>query len=67
MERQRISSSNIRAIGYQNSTLEVEFNNGKIYQYYNVPENIYHGLMNASSHGTYLASNIINRFRYKEL
>lgn len=67
MERKRVSSSNIRSIGYKNSTLDVEFNNGRVYQYYNVPENLYNGLMNAPSHGSYLASNIINRFRYKEL
>lgn len=67
MERKRVSSSNIRSIGYQNITLEVEFNNGRVYQYYNVPENLYNGLMSASSHGSYFASNIINRFRYKEL
>lgn len=67
MGRKRVSSSNIHSIGYQNTTLEVEFNNGRIYQYYNVPENLYNGLMNASSHGSYLASKIINRFNYKEL
>ena len=69
MERQRVSSSNIRSIGYDNSTstLEVEFVNGRIYQYYNVLELVYSSLMSASSHGQYLAANIVNNFRYKEL
>lgn len=69
MERQRVSSSNIRSIGSDNltSTLEVEFVNGRIYQYYNVSELVYSSLMSASSHGQYLAANIVNNFKYKEL
>lgn len=69
MERQGVSSSNIRSIGYDNSTstLEVEFINGRIYQYYNVSESVFSSLMSASSHGQYLAANIVNNFKYKEL
>lgn len=60
MERQIVSSSNLASIGYDysSSTLEVEFNNGGIYQYFNVPSSVYEGLMNASSHGQYFDQNI---------
>lgn len=34
--------------------LEVEFLNGSIYQYYDVPEALYEGIMSAESHGKYL-------------
>ena len=36
MEREHASSSNIRSIGYEpvNQTLEVEFVNGGVYQYF---------------------------------
>lgn len=56
MERQFVSSSNILSIGYEPSsmTLEVEFKNGAVYQYYDVPQSIYEGLMAADSHGRYL-------------
>lgn len=56
MERQYVSSSNIASIGYDASDmiLEVEFLNGAIYQYYDVPQSLYDGLMSASSHGSYL-------------
>ncbi|AXQ22608.1 KTSC domain-containing protein [Acinetobacter wuhouensis] len=56
MQRTRVSSSNIHSIGYDSSIsrLEVEFLNGSIYQYFNVPERLYIQLMNASSHGEYL-------------
>lgn len=55
MERTPVSSSNLASIGYDTNSavLEVEFNHGGIYQYSGVPEEIYQGLMNAGSHGTY--------------
>lgn len=55
MERSYVSSSNLASVGYDASlnTLEIQFKNGGIYQYFNVPESIYKGLMNASSHGSY--------------
>ena len=58
MERQYVSSSHIVSIGYEPTSmvLEVEFNTGAIYQYYDIPQSIYDGLMAADSHGTYLAA-----------
>lgn len=56
MDRTYVSSSNIASIGYDpmQMILEVEFLNGSIYQYYDVPEALYEGIMSASSHGKYL-------------
>ena len=56
MDRKYVSSSNIASIGYDSMSqiLEVEFLNGAIYQYYDVPEALYEGLMAADSHGKYL-------------
>lgn len=58
MERQYVSSSNISSIGYDpvNMVLEIEFLNGAVYQYYDVPQSIYDGLMAADSHGKFLAA-----------
>ncbi|HEM3577540.1 TPA: KTSC domain-containing protein [Streptococcus suis] len=36
MQRQYVTSSNVRSVGWENNTLEVEFNNGSIYHYHNV-------------------------------
>lgn len=60
MERQYVSSSNIASIGYdpENMILEIEFLNGSVYQYYDVPQSIYEGLMAADSHGKYLSAYI---------
>ena len=69
MQRTRVSSSNIRSIGYdpQSATLEVEFTSGDVYQYFNVPEHLYRGLMNASSKGQFLGDYIRNSYRYQKV
>jgi len=66
MERKKVSSSNISSIGYDedSSTLEVEFKNGAVYQYFDVNINIYKGLMEAGSQGQYLAQHIKGHYRY---
>jgi KTSC domain len=69
MERQQVSSSNIRSIGYDttNETLEVEFHSGGIYQYLNVPEPVYSELMGASSKGSYLNSQIKKQYQFRKI
>ena len=66
MERTPINSSMIASIGYDlsNGTLEVEFKNGTaIWQYYDVPENVWHEFQSASSQGKYFLANIRDCFR----
>ena len=43
MKRQQVESSNLSSIGYdsEDQILEVEFKHGGIYQYFEVPENIF--------------------------
>jgi hypothetical protein len=55
MHRTSVSSSHLASIGYDASThtLEVQFTDGAVYQYSNVPESVYRALMSASSHGEY--------------
>ncbi len=55
-----IASSMIQSAGYdaQSQTLDVEFKNGRIYSYANVPQSEYDGLMGASSAGKFFLSNI---------
>ena len=69
MDRHPVASSNIRSIGYNSSdqVLEIEFNDGSVYHYFGVPQFEYQGLMTASSHGTYLAKNIKNKYTYKKI
>ena len=69
MNRTLVSSSNIRSIGYdaQSTVLEVEFTSGDVYQYFNVPEHLHHGLMSASSKGQFLNDNIRYGYRYQKV
>ena len=62
-----VSSSTIASIGYENGTLYVAFNRGGLYAYSGVPESIYHGLMSASSHGSYLASHVKGIYPYRRI
>lgn len=62
MNRQYVSSSDIRSVGYENSILEIEFHRGGIYQYSSVPLNVYQELMNAESHGQYFHRYIKNKY-----
>ena len=69
MNRTPVSSSNLKSVGYDQSsnTLEIEFHGGRVYQYYNVPKRIYQGLMAASSHGKYHHRRIKDRYRYSRI
>jgi hypothetical protein len=69
MRRQSVRSSNLHSVGYDESTntLEIEFNSGGIYQYHNVPLDVYQGLMNAPSHGKYFHAHIKGIYRYTKI
>ena len=54
-----------KSVGYDSatSTLEIEFKKTReVWQYYNVPENVYRELINGSI-GKYFQSNIKNQYR----
>jgi hypothetical protein len=69
MKRQQVESSNLASIGYdaENEILEVQFNHGGVYQYFDVPENVYEELMNADSHGRYFVANIKDDYEYQKI
>lgn len=69
MNRQPVTSSNIASIGYDvvSQTLEIEFLNGGVYQYFDVPQHVHQELMKASSHGQYLAQNIKGTYRFSKV
>lgn len=60
MDRIPVVSSNVASIGYCNETgiLEVEFNNGGIYQYFGIPDFLYHEFLNSDSKGRFLNTNV---------
>ena len=69
MQKYGDASSNISSVGYDSATetLEVEFWSGSVYQYYNVPENMYEQLMQSSSKGRFLHVHIRNTYPYSRV
>lgn len=59
-------SSNIARFCYDepNLVLKVEFKNGSVYDYYDVPEHIFNGMRSAPSKGQYLAQQVKGAYRY---
>lgn len=60
MKRTQVASTHLASVGYDPAkhTLEIEFQNGRVYQYFNIPEEVYQALMAAESHGSYFNSYI---------
>jgi hypothetical protein len=69
MLRESVDSSNLVSVGYDPTTmiLEVEFKAGTVYEYANVPLEIYTQLMSAVSKGSYHYRNIRMSFPYKKI
>ena len=55
MQRHIVSYSRIHSVGWENDTLEIEFHNGAIYQYFGVTFSEYQNFLNAPSLGSALS------------
>lgn len=66
MERSIIQSDELNSVGYdQNSnTLEIEFENGIINQYLEVPESLYNDFMDSDLKAEFFKDNIANIYSY---
>lgn len=64
MIRTPVSSSNLSSVGYEAATavLEVEFTNGRVYQYLRVPAVHYYNVISAASPGSYFNTHIKDAF-----
>lgn len=69
MEMTTVVSSNVTAVGYDEDTqtLQVEFNNGTAYQYFDVPVTIFEGLVGAASVGQFLHLQVKGVYRYSRV
>lgn len=68
MDRQPVSSSSLRSVGYDvaDRILEVEFQDGGIYHYFDVPARVYRELMAAESKGSYFQASVKGRYAYRQ-
>lgn len=69
MERKRISSGNIRTVGYdaRSRMLEIEFSSGSIVQYSGVSDEVHRRLLNSPSPGSYFRDQIEENFSSKRV
>ena len=69
MKRTPVESSDVVSIGYdpKDRTLEIEFREDRIYQYYEVPQDIYDAFLRANSFGGYFNSYINGYYRYRKV
>ena len=64
MRRRPVSSSAISSVGYDRKakTLELEFSSGGVYDYYEVPPEVYAALMSAESKGRFVSEQIRGQY-----
>lgn len=60
----KVISSNIKAIGYDNNDLLVEFKNNTLYRYSSVPQKIFEDFRSAESKGKFLNKEIKGKYNY---
>lgn len=65
MEMIAVKSSNVHSIGYENGTLYVRFLTGVLYEYYDVPADVYDEFLNASSKGRFVHYRLKGRYKYR--
>ena len=64
LELEPVRSSNIAAIGYdaEQQVLQVEFANGGVYRYMDVPQGVVDDLLSAPSIGRFFGRNVRNKY-----
>lgn len=69
MKRERVDSSSLASAGYdpRAHVLEVEFRNGGVYQYLEVPDEEYQEFRSAESKGRYLNTEIKGNYPSRKL
>ena len=67
--RAPVESSSLASVGYDRAArvLEVEFRNGAVYRYREVPASLHAELMRADSKGKYFSKRIRGRFAFERV
>ena len=69
MERQPVKSRILRSVGYDDAAkaLEIEFQNGLVYLFSEVPPKVYKDLMRSDVIGKYFTDKIRTKFHSKQI
>jgi hypothetical protein len=57
----------VRSVGWSDGTLELEYVNGYVYQYFDVPQPTYAALLAAPSIGAYINKHIKPYYEFREI
>ena len=68
MQLQKVSSSDIAAVGYDpvSQTLAIDFHATGRYHYFSVPPEVYVELMQTPTHGKYFYQNIKGKYAWEK-
>lgn len=68
MERQKVNSSDIAAIGYDpaTQTLEIEFHATGCYRYFSVPPPVHQAFLATPTHGKFFHQNIKGKYAWEK-
>jgi hypothetical protein len=68
IDRAPVSSSNVKSVGHdpETNTLAVEFKDGSIYHYHDVPKDVHEGLVAAKSIGGYIHANLKGIYKHSK-
>lgn len=62
IEMTDVVSSNIEAVGWRNGTMRVRFNSGAVWEYADVPEEVFDEVKNSPSVGSTFYSQVRNTY-----
>ena len=64
MKTKKIYQANINTVSWNDNTMTLEFSNGQVADYLEVPEGIYEGVITAESAGSYMNRYIKGNYSY---
>jgi len=69
MQRTKVKSSHLVSVGYEPTSrkMHIEFHNGAVYEYRNVPEQFHKTLVEADSHGEFFHKNFKPHFNGRKI
>ncbi len=69
MKRIKIESDCIISIGYNETsrTLEVEYKNGSVYQYFDIGVEVYNRIKNERLHSEYFREEVVPNYEYEKI
>ena len=69
MKRELVESDALVSVGYNRETqvLQIEFEGGRIYDYYDVPRQVHDWLLRVQNKGAYLNQIIKERYEFRDV